>query len=113
MDDINARLAEILNDPESMNRVREMAENLLSGEESAESNIPAAADAGIDAASLAKITGIMTKLKSAGDDNRTALLNALKPHLSEERRKKVDTAVKLLRLIELLPYLKDSGLLDF
>ena len=29
MDDINERLAELLNDPESLNRVREMAENIL------------------------------------------------------------------------------------
>ena len=29
MDDLSEKLAELLNDPESMNRVRQMAENLL------------------------------------------------------------------------------------
>ena len=33
MDDLNQKLAQILNDPESMNRVREMAESILSQKE--------------------------------------------------------------------------------
>ena len=35
---------------------------------------------------------------------------ALKPHLSEERSKKVDDAVKIMQLIKLLPLIKESGL---
>ena len=50
-------------------------------------------------------------MKSEQDRN-TGLLLALKPHLREENRAKIDTAVKLFRLISLLPYLKDSGLFD-
>ena len=33
MDDLSEKLADILNDPESMNRVRQMAESLLGSEQ--------------------------------------------------------------------------------
>lgn len=45
-------------------------------------------------------------------DKNTALLYALKPHLRGENQKKIDTAVKLLKLMSMLPFLKDSGMLD-
>ena len=40
--------------------------------------------------------------KSAGADSRTALLCAMKPYLSEERRRAVDYIIKLSRLGEIL-----------
>ena len=43
------------------------------------------------------------------DDNERFLL-ALKPLLREEKRCKVDPAVKMLKLFALLPILKESGL---
>ena len=42
----------------------------------------------------------------------TALLRALRPLLKEERRHKVDEAVRILHLINLLPLLQQSGLLN-
>ncbi|MCL2754612.1 MAG: hypothetical protein FWD35_02695 [Oscillospiraceae bacterium] len=44
-------------------------------------------------------------------DKNSALLTALKPHLQEEKHHKVDTAMKISRMITLLPLLKDSGVL--
>lgn len=115
MDELSERLAGVLNDPESMNRVRQMAESILgSGQEPSakgdssffdgEGTVPSADE-------LKKIMNIMSKLKSA-DDSRTRLLLALKPHLSEPRKEKVDTAIKLLKLVDLLPYIKESGILN-
>lgn len=48
----------------------------------------------------------------AGDDQRTALLKALKPMLSEERQQKADEAIKILKIIRLIPLLRESGLLS-
>lgn len=45
------------------------------------------------------------------DDDRTALIKALKPLLSEPRQQKADEVIKILRLVQLIPLLKDSGLL--
>ncbi len=114
MDDISEKLAGILNDPEAMNRVRQMAENILVGEnEKTEVPTNTLDNIGsmIGANEMQSIISIIGKLNNSGGDNRTALLTALKPHLSEPRREKVDTAIKILKVIEILPLLKDSGIL--
>lgn len=41
------------------------------------------------------------------------LLRSLKPHLSEKRAKKVDDAVRIMQLINMLPMIKESGLFGF
>ncbi|MBQ8210314.1 MAG: hypothetical protein IJZ35_07025 [Clostridia bacterium] len=46
------------------------------------------------------------------DDERTALIKALKPLLSEPRQQKADEVIKILRLVQLIPLLRDSGLLN-
>ncbi len=110
MDDLNEKLAQILNDPESMNRVKEMAESILSQNEKPTKEEPSVF--GIpDSQELTHIMSIVSKLNQKSDDARTNLLAALKPHLSEPKREKVDTAIKILRLLDLLPVLKESGIL--
>ena len=110
MDDLSKKLSEILNDPESMNRVREMAESILSEKQEPEppkNDLSALADIG----EISQIMGLVSRLQSQNDDPRAALLSALKPHLSEAKREKVDTAIKILRLLDLLPLIKESGIL--
>ena len=112
MDDLSAKLSEILSDPESMNRVREMAVSFLSEKPQPE---PQKSDFGsiADIGEISQIMGLVSKLQSSNDDPRAALLSALKPHLSEAKREKVDTAIKLLKIIDLLPLIQDSGIFDF
>ena len=57
---------------------------------------------------MAKIAGLLSAAGNTSDDEK--LLMALKPLLREENRGKVDTAMRLLKLIELLPLLKESGI---
>ena len=111
MDELNQKLTEILNDPESMNRVREMAESLLSDNTKKDEPTEQSLFGNLDGAQLGNIMSIVSKLNQKNDDARTNLLMALKPHLSEHKREKVDTAIKILRLLELLPLLKESGIL--
>ena len=113
MDDINRRLEDILNDPESMNRVRQMAQSLLGDEESEDTQSNNKNESQINSADIGRIMGILGKLNDSGNDNRTKLLLALKPNLTGKRREKVDSAIKLLKLIEALPLLKQAGILDF
>ena len=120
MDDISEKLAEILNDPDSLNRVREMAENILGNDNKKENSAPPKNDINslfggvdIDPEGIGRIMSVMSRLKNSKDDSRSNLLLALKPHLSAPRREKVDTAIKLLKIIDLLPLLKDSGLFEF
>lgn len=45
------------------------------------------------------------------NDKNTQLLLALKPHFSQKRQEKVDKAVGLMRIMSMLPMLKESGIL--
>ena len=46
---------------------------------------------------------------SERNDKNTALLIALKDHLSEERQRKVDDAIKIMHLVKILPFIKEMG----
>lgn len=61
-----------------------------------------------------ELLGNLGKLSNAfaGDDKRTTLLKALKPMLSEERQQKADEAIKILKIIQIIPLLRESGLLN-
>lgn len=113
MDNLSEKLAGILNDPESLERIKKMAEGLLGEKEPVpEPEPPPSAGGGFpDVSELAGMMKVLSGLKNTGEDDRTRLLLALRPHLSEPRQQKVDTAVKILRVIDLLPALRESGLL--
>ena len=113
MDDLSEKLAGLLNDPDTMNRVRQMAENIL-GENKSEPQTNSISNIGdmLGGEELGKIMSLIGQLKTQGNDSRTQLLSALKPHLSEPKREKVDTAIKILRMLELLPLIKDTGLFN-
>lgn len=113
MDDLGEKLAGILNDPDSMERVRKMAESILG--ETEEKEEPPQNPIGdfsslLGVEGLGNIISIISRLKDSGNDPKAQLLYALKPHLSEPRREKVDTAIKILKLIEILPLIKETGL---
>ncbi|MDD4699728.1 MAG: hypothetical protein PHV07_05650 [Oscillospiraceae bacterium] len=109
MDDMASKLSELLSDPDAVDKIRNMAGALLGGEESKPLvDMPSDIPADIDIGAIMKIVGA---LNSGGNDNRSQLLLALKPHLSEPRRERVDSAIKILKLINILPLIKDQGLL--
>ncbi|MBO4733806.1 MAG: hypothetical protein J5662_04930 [Clostridia bacterium] len=111
MDDINRKLEDILNDPESMERVRQMAGALL-GEDAPEKD-GRDGDSKINSEDVGRMMNLISRLENRENDNRAKLLLALKPHLTGKRQEKVDSAVKLLKLIEALPLLKEAGIFDF
>ncbi len=55
----------------------------------------------------AKLAPMLSQLNR--EDDSTRLLMALRPLLREERRRKIDEAVKILQLMRLLPMLRDMG----
>lgn len=120
MDDITSKITELLNDPEGMQRISSLASSIMQADDKEEKtpnkqkndssfgdNLP------IDPAQMGNIMKMMSVLKQQDtNDDNAKLLIALKPHLSEERRKKVDKAVSLLKVVKLLPILKESGMLN-
>ena len=106
MDDISEKLSALLSDPEGMNRIKSMAESLLGSREETPTKKNDELDIDVGA-----LTGILKKMKGGGvNDPRINLLLALRPNLSADRRERVDGAIKILKLIELAPMLKDMGL---
>lgn len=65
---------------------------------------------GLDPEMLIKLFALFEALDQP-NDNELFLL-ALKPLLREENRKKIDSAIRLMKLFTLLPLLKDGGFLD-
>lgn len=61
----------------------------------------------IDMDTIMKIASVMNKLGSQPEDPRCRLLRDLKPMLSPQRRKRVDTAIQMLQMISLMPLIKE------
>lgn len=80
-------------------------------EEEAPETSPETTDSGDmpDIETMIKLASLMGSLNES--DENTGLLLALKPHLSEKRRQRVDKAVKMLRLIAVFETAKESGML--
>ena len=58
---------------------------------------------------MSALMPLLGSLKS--EDETTRLLDAIRPFLSEERRLKLDKAKKLIRIMRLLPLLREADIL--
>lgn len=117
MDDMMGKIGELLSDEESVRQLSELAQMFMSGGDSVEEkNGDGEADgnqqgnSGFDISSIMKLTGLFGSVSQS--DKNTELLLALRPHLKAEKQKRVDKAVKLLKLIAVWNIAKDSGLLN-
>ncbi|MBR3960815.1 MAG: hypothetical protein IKK13_01215 [Clostridia bacterium] len=110
MDDLSEKISSMLSDPQQLAKIREMAAGLLGNEQP--STPPPPPPPALPDIDMGKLLGIMSKFKNNNTDNRSRLLLALKPHLSEKRQERVDRAVKILKLLDMLPLLQESGLMN-
>ncbi len=140
MDDLGSRLNGVLNDPKSMEKIRNLAAMLGLDSSSGSGSAPAPApppdmppsvqeavppvvespSAGLSALSglqqldpqmLGIIMKIMPALSSfRQEDDATRLLRAMRPFLGEARRKKLDESLRLMQLVRMVPLLKKGGL---
>lgn len=127
-DDLTARIGEILGDPASMEKLRSLAAMFgtggSDGKNRAEEPVRAPAPPPRQNAhpqqqgapsldpelmrSVMKLAPALSNMKR--EDDSTRLLRALRPLLGERRRKKLDEAIRLMQLVRMMPYLKNSGL---
>ena len=96
--DINEIISSLSED--DINQLKNMADNLFGSKEQTQS--PSKDN------DLLQGIGELGKMLTA-EDERTALIKALRPMLGEEKQKRADEAVKILSLIRMLPLLRDSG----
>lgn len=125
MDDLIANITEMLNSEEGMKNLKEMAGALgldlgtdggegKTADSPQQQHNPPSSDGlgGLGDIDMNMILGLQKVLSAQnGDDKNAALLRALKPHLSEKRAGRVDHAIKIMKLIDLLPVLRESGVL--
>lgn len=106
MDDEKSRLIDTLAEAISKNPQAEAVFNALvpdAPEEAEASDSSLKKDnSSLDLSAVLKMQEIMSVLKNAGEDDRSRLLSAIKPFLSEERRAHVDSAIKLLKIVSVL-----------
>ena len=99
MSELEDRISSILNDPEQMDRIAEMAKSLMGGEAP-----PAQAEAALpelgDPALLGRLGRLLRSARTE-DSRQEALLQAMKPYLSERRRGKMERAIQLARMARL------------
>lgn len=95
MGELEERLNSILSDPEQMARIQSLAQSLMDGEGKAGPASPS----GAETALLGKLGALLGQ--QSDDADKRALLEAMKPYLSEKRRGKLDRALRFARLAHL------------
>lgn len=106
MDNINDIISSL--SQEDMENLRAAAESIFSQDnepkdktDGSDFSMPDFSSLLGNAQMIAKISSIMGAMNKK--DDRTRLIEALKPLLSEKRRKRADDAMQMLKLMELLP----------
>lgn len=121
MDALSDTIQSLLQDPQSMAQIQSLAQSLGLGDA-----IPAKSEAGLPATLLSAASPnapeqqMMSALMKAApllsaanrEDDAARLLSALRPLLNEARQKKLDEAGRILKMLRLLPLLRESGILQ-
>ena len=116
MNEIENKINEILSNPESMSEIMNIAKSLGFNTDNTEPPKKESKEAkspdiqGDMISAVTKIAPLLSEAKK--DDDSTRLLKALKPLLSKPRLDKVDSAIKIIGLLRLMPILRESGALS-
>lgn len=119
MEDLMGKINEVLSDEESKRQLTELLQMLTSGDfqneskQSEDNSEDKSEDSPCeipDIGSIMKLTELMSVFSQ--NDKNSELLLALKPHLRDEKQKRVEKAVKILKLIAVFNMAKDNGMLD-
>lgn len=115
MEDMASKLSELLNNPDIMKKIKNLSLDDIIKEDNKnnEKKEPSNNFEGLSPEMIKTITKLMPILSSmnSNDDKYTSFLNSLRPLLSEPRQKKLDESAKFIKLIHILPLLKDNGIL--
>lgn len=90
-----------------------LPEKTKSQEESANSAVnPLAELSGLGMPDLSQLSTLAPILQAINsNDARVDFINALKPLLSSQRQQRADEAMKIVRLLSILPLLKERGMM--
>ena len=117
MENIQDKIAEIMADPEALSQVQNLGKMLGLGSDEPAAPPPSPnpdSNELLSGEALGAITKLMPLLSMANqEDDTSRLLAALRPFLSEEKCRRLDSAKRMLRIMKLLPALKEGGLFEF
>ena len=108
MSDFENDLNRILNDPQAMREIMDIAAAFRSGG-TADRKSEAEEPSGIDPEKLSRIMRIVGEL--GRDEGDASLLYAIKPYLNPRRKAKFNDALSIMRMARLIPHIRKEGLL--
>ncbi len=120
MDDLSAKINQILSDPQALQQIQGLSSMLSmpssdvsSTVENKPQSLPVSIGDSISGDMLSLIGRLAPLMSDINkEDDTTRLLAALRPFLSDERKKKLDKTGKILKMMKLVPLLKDFSVLD-
>ncbi len=108
MSELQDAMRQIMSDPEAMRKVRSLGEQLGLGQSKPAEPPQPPPPGGEIMTAVSKLAPLMSASKP--NDETAALLNALRPFLSGEKLERLNSAQRLIRIIQIIPLIKDSGL---
>ncbi|MEG1943329.1 MAG: hypothetical protein RR049_05880 [Angelakisella sp.] len=119
MDSMAEKLEQLLNDENTVSQIQQILSSLREGggisQPTGEAEPQGGGEGGINPAMMKGLLNMLPMSgggASGGDDPNVELLRALRPFLSTKRKKKVSEAVKMMKLMDMLPMITQSGLLS-
>lgn len=114
MENIQDKISEIMADPEALKQVQDLGKMLGLGSDEPSAPAPEPEPKiDISGEAMGAVTKLMPLLSMANrEDDTSRLLAALRPFLSEEKCRKLDSAKRMLKIMKLLPALKEGGLFE-
>ena len=100
MSDFEDKLNSILSSPKDMEKIMALARSISGEGEEAEA-APREEESGPDPRMMAMLTKLMSSYSAAEDEQKLALLRAMKPYLRQERRESLQRAVEIARMAKM------------
>ena len=131
MDGMTEKIEQFLNNPDAMSQIQQVLSSLgvqdqdssqgldLSsllgmfsggGTQDSDTTSPFSGLGGLG--DLGGIASLLSSFQNGGNNENTHFLLALRPFLSSHRQKRVGEALQLMKVVSLLPLIKESGLLN-
>ncbi len=120
MSDIQDKINQILNDPEALKQVQSLGAQLGLSDSPPEGkpqnpSPPVVTGTPVTHSADGDMMGMLTKFapmmsRFSEEDDVSRLLMALRPFLSEEKQLKLDRAQRMMKLVRIIPLIKDSGM---
>lgn len=97
------KIEEILNSPEALSKVLDVAQSIMGAKEEPSSPTPDALN-GLDPKIIATLGNLMQEF-NRNDDRRFQFLNSLRPYMGEKSAPHIDKAVQIMRISRVISHL--------